>query len=65
MQFAGETACATNGKSFGCDGGAGFSLLTPECGRIFRKFLGSGPLETYGAMGAGTDGYAVGAGQAD
>src|ERR1019366_2179177 len=35
--------------------------------RRFRlsTFLGSGPRETYGAMGAGTDGYAVGAGQAD
>jgi len=54
MQFAGETACATN------NGGAGFSLPTPACGRI-----GSGGIETYGAMGAGTDGNAVGAGQAD
>jgi hypothetical protein len=23
MKFAGETACATNGKSFACKGGAG------------------------------------------
>src|ERR1017187_739162 len=54
MQFADETACATN------HGGAGFSLPTPACGRIE-----SGALETYGAMGAGTDGYAVVARQAD
>src|ERR1019366_4535833 len=34
MWFAGETACATNGKSFACIGGACFSLPTPACGRI-------------------------------
>src|ERR1035441_2981934 len=42
MRLAGETACATNGKSFACKGGAGFSLGsplgTPACGRIFSGF---------------------------
>src|ERR1035437_2167344 len=32
---------------------------------FFTRYLGSGPPEIYGAMGAGTDGYAVGARQAD
>ena len=39
MKFAGETACATNGKSFVCNGGACFSLPTPACGRIFSQLL--------------------------
>src|ERR1017187_8595832 len=42
MRLAGETACATNGKSFACKGVAGFSLGsplgTPACGRIFSGF---------------------------
>src|ERR1035438_1810512 len=42
MRLAGETACATNGKSCACKGGAGFSLgsplVTPACGRIFSGF---------------------------
>ena len=28
LRYAGETACATTGKSFACTGGAGFSLPT-------------------------------------
>ena len=39
MQSAGGTACATNGKSFARNGGAGFSLPTPACGRIFSQLL--------------------------
>jgi hypothetical protein len=39
MWFAGETACATNGKSFACIGGACFSLPTPACGRIPSQLL--------------------------
>ena len=42
MRLARETACATDGKSFACKGGAGFSLGsplgTPACGRIFSGF---------------------------
>jgi hypothetical protein len=41
---AGETACATNDKSFACIGGAGFSLPTPACGRILSRTL------TFGAL---------------
>src|ERR1035441_10875350 len=37
MRYAGETACATNGKSFAWIGGACFSLPTPACGRIFSQ----------------------------
>src|ERR1035441_4655494 len=37
MRFAGGTACATNGKSLACIGGACFSLPTPACGRIFSQ----------------------------
>ena len=39
MRYAGETACATTGKSFACIGGACFSLPTPACGRIFSHLL--------------------------
>src|ERR1035438_4401822 len=39
MRYAGETACATNGKSFACIGGTGFSLSTPACGRTFSHLL--------------------------
>ena len=39
MGYAGETACATNGKSLACIGGTGFSLSTPACGRIFSYLL--------------------------
>jgi hypothetical protein len=39
MCLAGETACATNDKSFACIGGACFSLPTPACGRIFSRSL--------------------------
>ena len=39
MRLAGETACATNDKSFACIGGAGFSLPTPVCGRIVSQPL--------------------------
>jgi hypothetical protein len=39
MWLAGETACATTGKSFACIGGACFSLPTPACGRIFSQRL--------------------------
>src|ERR1019366_376177 len=42
MRYAGETACATNGKSFACIGGTGFSLSTPACGRIFSHLLSEG-----------------------
>src|ERR1035441_5761641 len=35
MRFAGETACATTGKSCACIGGACFSLPPPACGRTF------------------------------
>src|ERR1035438_1891705 len=44
MRYAGETACATNGKSFACIGGTGFSLSTPACRRNFS------PLPTVGAL---------------
>src|ERR1039457_2574584 len=43
--YAGETACATNGKSFACIGGTGFSLSTPACGRIFSHLLRDGLLK--------------------
>jgi hypothetical protein len=39
MLFAGETACATNGKFVSCIDGACFSLPTPACGRIFFQLL--------------------------
>src|ERR1035441_3036733 len=39
MWFAGENACATNGRSFARIGGAGFSLPTPACGRISSQLL--------------------------
>src|ERR1035441_3499811 len=42
MRYAGETACATKGKSFACIGGTGFSLSTPACGRIFSHLLSEG-----------------------
>jgi hypothetical protein len=44
MCLAGETACATNDKSFACIGGACFSLPTPACGRIFSRPLTLGAL---------------------
>src|ERR1019366_2790160 len=44
MRYAGETACATKGKSFACIGGTGFSLSTPACGRIFSHLLTVGVL---------------------
>src|ERR1017187_5827624 len=44
MQFAGETACATSGKSVARMGGAGFSLPTPACGRIFSHLRRSSPV---------------------
>jgi hypothetical protein len=37
MQLAGETACATNGKSFARIGGTGFSLST-LAGALFLTF---------------------------
>src|ERR1035441_7911353 len=36
---AGETACATNGESFVCIGGAGFSLPTPASGAFLHGVL--------------------------
>ena len=36
--FAGESACATTSESYAGIGGAGFSLPTPACGRIFHSF---------------------------
>src|ERR1035441_8115915 len=42
MRYAGETACATKGKSFACIGGTGFSLSTPACGRISFHLLSEG-----------------------
>jgi len=41
MRLAGESACPTTGKSFGCIGGTGFSLSMPACGRIFSHLLTS------------------------
>jgi hypothetical protein len=47
MQFAGGSACATNGKSFACIGGACFSFQRPLAGAFFLSFrrsrLGSAP----------------------
>src|ERR1035441_7190022 len=37
FRLAGETACATNGKSLARIGGACFSLPTPVCGRISSR----------------------------
>jgi hypothetical protein len=48
MRYAGETACATNGKSFARTGGTGFSLSTPACGRIFSHVLRSCEKIAYG-----------------
>jgi hypothetical protein len=39
MRFAGETACATTGKSIARIGGACFSLPTPTGGRISSQLL--------------------------
>jgi hypothetical protein len=41
MRFAGETACATTGKSFACIGGACFSLPRPLAGASFLSFSGA------------------------
>src|ERR1039457_3026996 len=39
LRFAGESACATSGKSSACEGGAGFSLPTPARGRILLQLF--------------------------
>jgi hypothetical protein len=39
MRFAGESACATTGKSAACKGGAGASACQPRLPAIFSQLL--------------------------
>ena len=42
MRLAGESACPTTSKSCACNGGTGFSLSTPACGRSFSHLRSEG-----------------------
>src|ERR1019366_4437615 len=63
VEFAGESACATDGKLFSCSGGACFSLPTPACGRISSRLpTVASPMGAPSASGAGlTTGSVFGA----